>query len=299
MHRNPPVRNQTTLRGPCSVTGRGYWSGQVNTLTFLPAPAGTGIRFFRQDLNDSRGVQAVFEHCQGLSLRTCLSSGWLKFEMIEHVMAALAGLRVDNIQVHCTASEIPGMDGSSLAFTNALSNVGTIQLPAARPTLVVDRTIRLGDQRAWLTIEPAERFTVEYQLDYGSGSAIGQATYMAEITPQVFYEQLAAARTFITQQQADQLQARGLAKHVTNRDLLLFDQSGPVNNQLRFPDECARHKVLDVVGDLAVVGVDLLGKVTAHGSGHQLNGQLAGHLRELYLHHPRTADPTSSMRCAA
>lgn len=274
------TRHQTTLKGPISVTGRGYWSGRVNTLTFLPAAADTGIRFYRRDLLDEIGTPAVSEHCQGLSMRTCLAEGHRKFEMIEHVMAALAGMQVDNVHVWCTTSEMPGMDGSSFAYASAIAEVGTVELPARRQSLVVSETIRIGNDHQWLSIEPAAYPCVEYRLDYGQNSPIGVATCESDLTPDCFFRNLSSARTFVTQAEAQALQSRGLARHVSDRDLLVFDSQGPMNNSLRFPDECARHKALDVVGDLAVVGVDLIGKIVGSRSGHQLNAQLARQLRE-------------------
>lgn len=279
----PAIRPQTTLQGPCTITGRGYWSGLVNTLTFLPAPSGTGIRFFRHDLRDQQGIQAVAENCQGLSLRTCLGSGQTRFEMIEHVMAALAGMQVDNVLVQCTAAEMPGLDGSSHPLALALSLVGTVQLPTVRRQLKLQQPLRVGTDAAWVMIQPAEHFAIEYQLDYGPNSPITACDFLTNIEPSVFLEEMAPARTFITRSDADALHLQGVANHVTDRDLIVFDERGPVNNSLRFPNETARHKALDVLGDLAVVGADLLGKVTAYRSGHQLNGLLAAQLRELLL----------------
>ncbi|HAC91055.1 MAG TPA: UDP-3-O-[3-hydroxymyristoyl] N-acetylglucosamine deacetylase [Planctomycetaceae bacterium] len=284
----PASRQQTTLQGPCTITGRGYWSGLVNTLTFLPAPAGTGIRFFRQDLYDEQGIEAVAENCQGLSLRTCLGSGQMRFEMIEHVMAALSGLQVDNALVRCTAAEMPGLDGSSYPLALALSTVGTIALQALRPQLRLKQPLRVGTDMAWVMIQPAERFEIEYQLDYGPNSPVLACEYSATIQPETFLTELSPARTFITRSDADALRLQGVATHVTDRDLIVFDAQGPIDNSLRFPNETARHKALDVLGDLAVVGADLLGSVTAYRSGHQLNGQLAARLRELLLNRSDT-----------
>ncbi len=276
-------RYQTTLKGPCTVTGRGYWSGEVNTLTFLPAPPDSGIRFFRRDRLNERSVLAVSENCHGLSLRTCLGEGAMRFEMVEHVMAALAGMQIDNAAVWCTASEMPGMDGSCFAFTSALASVGQVVLPRPRRAFRVRRTLQVGDNNQWVRIEPSDVTTFEYRLDYGADNPIGASTYCVQLDVNTFCNEVSPARTFVTRQEADALRAKGLASHVTERDLLVFDSQGPVDNSLRFSDECARHKVLDLIGDLAVVGVDLVGKITACRSGHQLNAQLARQLREIVL----------------
>lgn len=293
------ARRQTTLRGPISVTGRGYWTGRVNTLTFLPAAADTGVRFYRRDLLDEIGTQAVSEHCQGMSMRTCLAEGHRKFEMIEHVMAALAGMQVDNVHVWCTTSEMPGMDGSSFAYASAIAEVGTLELPSLRQALVVNETICVGNEQQWLSIEPFDCLSVEYRLDYGQNSPIAAATFESALTPNEFYQNISPARTFVMQAEAQALQSRGLARHVSERDLLVFNSRGPMNNSLRFPDECARHKALDLVGDLAVVGVDLLGKIVGSRSGHQLNAQLACRLRQAVIGMRVTSETTSAVVRAA
>lgn len=277
---------QSTLAAPCSVSGRGYWSGKKNTLTFVPARGGTGIQFVRTDLAGNPRVPALADHRVSMPLRTRISLGSAEFDMIEHVMSALYGLQVDNVEIHCTSCEMPGMDGSSYAFALALNSVGKKRLPEMKPRLVVRHPIQLGDDQQFIRVEPlapgdAETLHLEYQLDYGPHSPIGSAIYRCSLDPQRFAADIAPARTFISAGDAQELQARGIAVHVTDRDLLVFDEKGPVNNQLRFPDECARHKALDLIGDLALTGVDLVGRVTARRSGHQMNGDMAARLRDL------------------
>ncbi len=276
-------RFQTTLTGPCTVSGRGYWTGEPNTLTFLPAPAGTGIRFVRADLPGRPAAMAVADYRASLPLRTQLKDGRCEVAMIEHVMAALYGMRIDNVEVHCTAAEMPGMDGSSLAYVLAFENVGRTELRNRRQTVVVREPLRVGNAQQWILVEPTKNdsLEVEYRLDYGTNSPIGKATYTATLTEDTFYHAICSARTFIHESDAQALQAKGLARHVTNRDLLVFGQEGPINNTLRFVDECARHKTLDLIGDLALCGVDVVGRITACRSGHQLNGLMAENLRSL------------------
>jgi UDP-3-O-[3-hydroxymyristoyl] N-acetylglucosamine deacetylase len=278
-------RFQHTITRPCQVSGRGYWSGQPITLTFLPAPAETGVRFVRTDLVDRPTVQAIAEHRVDMQLRTRLAKGPAVVDMVEHVLAALYGMRIDNVEVHCTGCEMPGMDGSSLAYALALDEAGVTPLRSRRQTLRVEKRMRVGDGDQWITIEPTtgDSLDIEYRLDYGDQNPIGTATYGTKVSEDAFYHRLAPARTFITLREAEQLQERGLAKHVTTRDLLVFDADGPIDNTLRFTDECARHKALDLLGDLALTGIDLVGKVVANRSGHQMNGRLAEQLRQLFL----------------
>ncbi len=278
-------RFQHTITRPCQVSGRGYWSGQPITLTFLPAPAETGVRFVRTDLVNRPTVEAVAEFRVDMQLRTRLAKGPAVVDMVEHVLAALYGLKIDNVEIHCTACEMPGLDGSSLAYALALDEAGITPLRSRRQTLRVERTMRLGEGPQWISIEPtsSDSLDLEYRLDYGPGSPIGSATCATKINEDAFYHRLAPARTFITLREAEQLQEKGLAKHVTTRDLLVFDQDGPIDNSLRFSDECARHKALDLLGDLALTGIDLVGKVVANRSGHQMNGRLSAQLRQEFL----------------
>lgn len=278
-------RFQNTIAHPCQVSGRGYWTGQSITLTFLPAPADTGIRFVRTDLVGAPSVEAVAENRVAMSLRTRLASGSAVFDMVEHVMAALYGLCIDNVEIHCTAGEMPGLDGSSLEYTLALDEAGITQLRSHKPTLHVARRLMVGDANQWVSIEPTRDgcLELEYQLDYGPQSPIARSTFATKINPDSYCHRLASARTFISLQEAKQLQSQGLATHVTTRDLIVFDELGPIENSLRYSDECARHKTLDLLGDLALTGIDLVGKVVAYRSGHQLNGKLAEQLRTYFL----------------
>ncbi len=277
-------RFQHTISHPCHVSGRGYWSGQPITLTFLPAPAETGVRFVRTDLPNRPSVEATADNRVDMQLRTRLANGEAMVDMVEHVMAALFGMQIDNVEVHCTGAEMPGLDGSSLAFALALDDAGRTPLRNRRSTLRINKKMRVGEGNQWITVEPSESdcLEIEYRLDYGPANPIGTATYATQVTEDAFYHRLAPARTFISLKEAEQLQERGLARHVTTRDLLVFDGDGPIDNTLRFSDECARHKALDLLGDLALAGIDLIGKVVAYRSGHQMNGRLAEQLRKEY-----------------
>lgn len=288
-------RFQHTISHPCHVSGRGYWSSQPNTLTFLPAPAETGIRFVRTDLPDRPTVEATADYRVDMQLRTRLAKGPAVVDMVEHVLAALYGMQIDNVEIHCTGCEMPGLDGSSLAYALALDEAGRTPLRIRRPTLQVNKRTRIGEGPQWITIEPTDgdSLEIEYRLDYGANSPIGTATYATKIDEDAFYHRLAPARTFISMKEAEQLQERGLASHVTTRDLLVFDEDGPIDNTLRFSDECARHKALDLLGDLALTGIDLVGKVVAYRSGHQLNGRLAEKLRHEYLSNQGGANRTN------
>jgi UDP-3-O-[3-hydroxymyristoyl] N-acetylglucosamine deacetylase len=191
-------------------------------------------------------------------------------------MAALAGLQIDNCEVWTDQPEMPGCDGSCQAIVGALDGAGLVEQPAPRPQRVVQEVLRLGNEQSWIEAAPPTSLstTLEYRLDYGPGNTISPETLEIELSPESFRRELAASRTFLLEAEAKAMMAEGIGLRTTCQDLLVLGENGPVDNELRFEDECVRHKLLDLVGDLALAGVDLLGKFTAYRSGHRLNGEL-------------------------
>ena len=274
-------RNEHTIAAECTISGRGYWSGKPVRLRFAPAGTNTGIRFVRSDLPGQPYCPANTTFADGTSYRTNIARGEARFEMIEHVMAALYALEIDNCLVISTAEEMPGLDGSAWAYVEALQSVGLVMQANARKRFIVDRTMHVGDPAAWIEVSPTQRDcgSFEYNLDYGPSSPIKAQTHRQMLTPSQFAKELAKARTFVTADQAEQLRSSGVGAHVTNQDLIVFSDEGEViDNQLRFDNECARHKTLDLIGDLALAGVDLVGNVVSYRGGHRLNAQLAREL---------------------
>ena len=273
------VRSQRTIRRKVAVMGAGYWSGRGNVVELCPAPAGSGIVFVRGDCGVPVRIAAVVENRVEASSRTNLAVGGVGVQMVEHVLSALAGLGVDCVQVRVSAEELPGLDGSARAFVEAIDEAGIEDLGAPIDPIVVREACRLEDGGAWIEVSPP-RFaglSVDYELDYGPGP-IGRQAFSLRVTPETYRDSLAAARTFLTAAQADGLRAAGLGLAVGYGDLLVFGEQGPVGNALRWPDECVRHKVLDLVGDLALAGRPIHGHVRASRSGHRLNGAMAARL---------------------
>ena len=186
--------------------------------------------------------------------------------------------------------EMPGGDGSSAPFVEAIDEVGFVDQAAVAEPLVVTRPLRCGDETSWIEARPpiGDRLTIEYRLDYGAGSAVGRQWLVVELDEPTFRFEVSPARTFVLESEAKALIAQGLGGHVTPRDLLIFrddvepgqqetDEHGvcqPIDNPLRYADECVRHKILDVVGDLALAGRPVIGHIVAFCSGHRLNGDL-------------------------
>lgn len=269
-------RQQRTIGKAVSVQGFGYWSGQDVRVDFRPAPANSGIVFVRSDLPRPARIQALVANRIEAPRRTTLRSGNATVEMVEHIMAALGGLHVDNCEIWVDAPEMPGCDGSALPFVEALLAAEILTQPALRPALVVREVTRLGNEESWVEARPraAPGLSLKFHLDYGEGSPIGEQTLALPVTPDSFRRELAPSRTFMLKAEADWLLSQGLGGRATYEDLLVFDADGPIKNELRFRDECVRHKALDLVGDLSLAGCDLIGHFVAYRSGHRLNAEM-------------------------
>jgi UDP-3-O-[3-hydroxymyristoyl] N-acetylglucosamine deacetylase len=270
------TRNQRTIAAPATIEGVGYWSGRDARIEFRPAPADTGIVFVRRDLAGCPRIPAVVENRFETPRRTTLRRGDASVEMVEHVMAALAGLQIDNCELAVNEPEMPGCDGSSLPFVEVLRTAGVVEQNAARRRKIIRRTLRMGDESSWIEARPccSGKMVLRYELDYGSGSPIGRQSLEVSLSPRHFHLNLAPSRTFLLESEAQAIKALGLGQRATCQDLLIFGSRGPIDNQLRFPDECVRHKMLDMVGDLALAGCDLVGRFVAYRSGHRLNAEL-------------------------
>jgi UDP-3-O-acyl N-acetylglucosamine deacetylase len=270
-------RSQQTIARPVSVAGFGYWSGRDVTIEFRPANPDTGIVFVRHDLPKLPRIPAQVKYRVEVPRRTVLTKGNACVEMVEHVLAALAGLRIDNCEIWLNNPELPGCDGSSSAFVEALDQAGILEQNAPRGFLVVTEPMRVADGDAWIEAWPVTQpeLVLHCKLDYGIDHIIGRQTFKLKVTPRTFRAELATSRTFIMKSEADWLRKQGLGTRTSQRDLLVFDEiHGPLDNTLRFDDECVRHKTLDMVGDLALAGSDLVGRFVAYRSGHKLNATM-------------------------
>lgn len=269
-------RNQRTIARTVGVEGFGYWGGEDVSVEFRPAEPGAGIVFVRRDLPGQPRIKACIENWVETPRRTSLRVGSAGVEMIEHIMAAFTGLRVDNCEVWVDRPEMPACDGSALPVIQAIQSAGIVGQGEPRPRRIVREIVRLGTANSWIEIRPpvARGTLLRYQLDYGLDNPIGRQTYELLLTTDAFCTELAPCRTFVLQHECEALLAQGLCKRATVRDLLVFGPDGPLDNQLRFPDECVRHKLLDMVGDMGLAGCDLIGQFIAYRSGHRHNAEL-------------------------
>jgi UDP-3-O-acyl N-acetylglucosamine deacetylase len=270
-------RFQQTIANVAHVEGFGYWGGKDVRVEFRPAPPNTGIVFVRCDLEHPVRIPALVEHRIEIPRRTTLGVGGASVEMVEHVLAALAGLQIDNCEVWVNRAEMPGCDGSAEPFVAALLTSDIVAQDWPVRQLIVTDVTRVGGEDSWVEARPSPHggLSVKYRLDYGTGNIIGKQTIEQRISPATFRTELAPARTFLLQHEAEWLRSRGLGSRVTANDVLVFGDSGPLDNELRFEDECVRHKALDLIGDLALTGCQLVGQIFAYRSGHRLNAELA------------------------
>jgi len=273
------LRKQQTLARVAEFTGFGYWSGKDVRVELRPAEVDAGLQFIRADLAPHVRIAADARNRLEAPRRTTLAAGNSQVEMVEHILAALYGLQIDNCEIWVDQPEMPGLDGSSQAIVAAIDSAGIVAQDAPSKRLVISEITRVGDEESWVEARPHKQaglngLSLKYRLDYGPECPIGRETIELKVTPKSFRQELAAARTFLLEEEANWLRSRGLGTRVTNQDLLIFSPNGLIDNVLRYDNECVRHKTLDLVGDLALAGCELVGQVYAHRSGHRLNAEL-------------------------
>jgi UDP-3-O-[3-hydroxymyristoyl] N-acetylglucosamine deacetylase/3-hydroxyacyl-[acyl-carrier-protein] dehydratase len=282
------LSQQKTILREVSLAGPGLFSGEQATLTFAPAEKNSGVTFVREQDQRVATIPASISNVLKRPRRTCLKNGTLYVETVEHCLAALSGLGISNLVAKLsggTSGEVPGGDGSSTQFVEAIKQAGIAEQDAPVQPLIVKKPVQVSLGDATLAALPGPTDRLEIIYDFEAGPPIGRQTISFHLGNgsagnDDFVSQLAPARTFVFEEEANELRARGLGKHLSPRDLLVISPTGPIDNTFRFPDECARHKVLDLIGDLYLLGRPLCGRLVAHKSGHQLNHLLARKLLE-------------------
>jgi UDP-3-O-[3-hydroxymyristoyl] N-acetylglucosamine deacetylase len=274
------LNSQRTLRRPVSCSGIGLHSGNKVTLSLKPAPADYGIRFQRSDLGGLE-IPATVTHLGGIRLATGLVREAVSVETVEHLLAALTALGIDNVIVELNTPEVPIMDGSAAPFVYLILNeAGVKTLPAPKKFLKVLRPISLsqGDKR--IALYPSDHFKVTYSISFDHPLIRHQSRTM-KITDETFVEEIAPARTFGFLKEVEMLRQRGLALGGSLDNAIVLGETGVLNqNALRFEDEFVRHKILDVIGDLSLVGYPVIGHLVAHRGGHALHTAFAARILE-------------------
>ena len=269
---------QRTLRRQISCVGIGLHSGNKVNLTLKPAPADTGIRFRRTDVGGHE-VPATVQHLAGIQLATGLSRNEVSVETVEHLLAALTSCGVDNVLVELNSPEVPIMDGSAAPFIYLIQEAGVKTLAARRKYLKIVRPIAIsrGDKR--IALYPSDHFKVTYSISYDHPMLRHQSRTL-RITEHSFAEELAPARTFTFLKDVEMMRQNGLALGGSLENAIVLGETGILNNALRFEDEFVRHKILDAIGDLSLLGYPIVGHLEASKAGHALHTEFAGKILE-------------------
>lgn len=272
-----------TLSSPVSLEGVGLHSGKTVRVTLSPATAEQGIVFVRTDLPGAPSIRVTDVDPKAPPFRTALRNGNADVHTVEHLLSALSALGVTHCRIEIDGPEVPGMDGSSKDFVTAIQKAGTRKLDAdGVAPLVISKTVTVEDGIAKLTATPVpnqQSLTIDYTLHY-PGHALAQGQYRFEVSAAGFVREIAPARTFATKPDAEAMRAAGLGKGATLQNTVVIDGDKPVETTLRFDNEPVRHKILDLIGDLYVLGRPVYGHIDARCSGHKTNRELAKKLAE-------------------
>jgi UDP-3-O-[3-hydroxymyristoyl] N-acetylglucosamine deacetylase len=269
---------QRTLRRGVSCAGIGLHSGRKVTLSLRPAAAGAGIRFRRLDLGGLE-VPAEVNHVGAINYATGLMRDAVQVDTVEHLLAALVSLGIDNVTVELNSPEVPIMDGSAAPFVYLIQEAGIRTLETPRCYLKVQRPISLtrGDKR--IAIYPSDHFKVTYSIAFDHPLLRHQSRTI-RLTSDSFVDEIAPARTFTFLKEVEMLRQQGLALGGSLENAIVLSDTGVLNNGLRFDDEFVRHKILDVIGDMALVGRPMIGHLVAHRGGHALHTAFAAQILE-------------------
>ena len=273
-------RNQRTIRNPFEVSGAGLHSGVEAKVRVAPAEADSGVVFVRTDLPDAPIIPAAYRYIVDNPRRTTLKNEEAEVHTVEHLCAALAGMGIDNLRVETSGPELPGLDGSALQWMDLLQRAGIVEQKSPRKRLELRDPIAVTVGDSFITAVPHEGdgLQLSYTLDF-AGKASQYVT--VDLTPESFREKIAPARTFCFAEEVEELQKRGLGKGATRENTIVVGAPQDGAPPPRFPDELARHKTLDLIGDLFLLGADLQGKVVATKTGHAANRKLVGKLIEV------------------
>lgn len=270
------MTRQKTVKKEFVLEGKGLHTGADVRMRVKPAPVDSGILFQRIDIAGApqwrlcpgqMGMNNANGRC------TIIGSGDAAVQTIEHAAAALFGMGVDNALIEIDGPELPGMDGSALPFAKAVLASGLEEQAAPRPYLTLKAPVSVSKGDASISIFPSEDFKVTYVLDY-SQFGLGPHVVNFSFDGNRFFDEIAPARTFCLRQEAEVLKKAGFGKGADTQNTLVIDHGSPIENTLRFDDECARHKVADLIGDLSFLGKRIRGHVVAVRSGHYLNACL-------------------------
>ena len=274
---------EQTLAAPIEFTGIGLHTGQPVTMRILPAPAGKGIVFRRVDL-DNFELRADVGSVERVAYATTLMSRGVWISTVEHLLSALYALGVDNAVIELDNFEVPILDGSALLYAEAIHQTGVTRLKTPRNYLRIEKPFVLEESGKSIAIYPSDSLSLEYEIGFPH-PLIGHQKLEVQINPDSYRTLIAPARTFGFYHEVEALQAAGLVRGGTLENAIVLTENGMLNEtSLRYPDEFVRHKILDLLGDFALIGQQVLGRLTANRAGHALHTRFVAALLESTSH---------------
>lgn len=270
--------NRRTIKSPVSIAGTALHSGAYTTVELRPAHAGGGITFVRTDLGGLR-IPALQASTTALDYATTVGRDDVSVGTVEHLLSSLVACGVTDVDILIDGPEVPIVDGSALPFVHLLDAAGIRTLDEEVPVLRISRPFEIVEGEKSIRFTPANRLVIHYKIDFDHPS-IGRQTLHYDAGHDSFLKKIAPARTFGFLRDVERMRAAGLARGGSVENCIVLDDRGVMNGPLRFRDEFVRHKVLDLIGDLALVGRPVVGEITAHRAGHALHSRFAAKLLE-------------------
>jgi UDP-3-O-[3-hydroxymyristoyl] N-acetylglucosamine deacetylase len=268
----PRTRHAHTLRQTVTLSGRGLHSDRPCTVVLRPAEHASGLRFVHTPSGTEIPAEAAF--VGDCSLATTLTRDGIKLQTVEHLLSALVGLEVDHLTIEVDGEELPILDGSAAPWVKLIQEAGLRAMALWPRTLRILKPVEVRNGDKWMRVTPHHGLRLAYTIDFDHPS-IGRQSRELTLTPEKYVRELGSARTFCMDRDIEFMRSRGLAKGGSLENAVVFSANGPLNESLRFEDEAVRHKMLDMVGDLALLGAHLEGFVEASLAGHALHVQLA------------------------
>jgi UDP-3-O-[3-hydroxymyristoyl] N-acetylglucosamine deacetylase len=287
------LQQEQTIRGAVEFKGVGLHSGAPVKLRLLPAPAGSGITFRRTDLDDFE-IEAVSRNVARVSYATSLMKKGVLISTTEHLLSAFMGTGIDNAVVELDNLELPILDGSARPFVEMILKVGIRKQRRPRKYLRIRRELELREGNKFIAVYPADRYSVSYAINFPH-RLIGRERFEVDLSDGNYLREIAPARTFGFLHEADAMRQQGLIRGASTDNVIVLTRDDIMNPPLRFKDEFVRHKVLDLIGDLALLGKQILGAVVADRAGHAMHTALVSRLlKDKSLWEEATADETAA-----
>ncbi|HPP29623.1 MAG TPA: UDP-3-O-acyl-N-acetylglucosamine deacetylase [bacterium] len=267
-------KSQKTIERSVEIEGIGLHTGEKSRLIFHPAPADTGIVFMKKEGSKKDMIKPVIENLLDTAKfprRTSIGNEHIQIHTIEHLLSALYSMEIDNILIEIEGSECPGLDGSARPFVDIIKKAGIRQLNKKKDVFIVKEPIYISENNTHIIALPSSELKISYILDY-PGTSLGSQYASYSITPEIYEKEIAPARTFCLKEEIEPLKKLGLGKGSDYKNTLVIDRGkGPIDNQFRFKDEPVRHKINDLIGDIALFGCYITGHIIGIKSGHSLN----------------------------